>query len=56
MFAFVLISYEHIYVIGWQWEAIDRPTFVEICVSLENMFDNKTVDEGRSFSLSYRKL
>jgi len=40
----------------WQWEAVDRPTFVDICVIIETMFDNKTVDEEVQAALRTRPL
>lgn len=32
----------------WQWSAADRPTFKEIHHSLENMFQESSITEGKS--------
>lgn len=37
----------HVYFSGWQWDPKDRPTFHDILISLENMFDKTNVNEGR---------
>ena len=37
---------------GWQWDPKDRPTFHDIVVSLENMFDKTNVNDGMTFSLT----
>ena len=35
------------YVSGWQWDAVERPTFEEIHEALETMFQNSSISEGK---------
>lgn len=40
----------------WQWSAAERPTFKEIHLSLENMFQESSITEGKWIILDYSKL
>lgn len=36
-----------LFVLGWHWEPSERPTFKDIHLTLETMFQNSSITEGK---------
>lgn len=44
------------FLIGWHWEPSERPTFKDIHLTLETMFQNSSITEGNLVLLSSFKI